>query len=184
MRVWLIRHAATTAPPGLAIGAGDPPLSELGRREAHDLAAGLANRRLGGVWSSDSRRAVETAAIIAASHGLAVMSTAALREIDFGAWEGRHLSELWDEDPAGAQAWEADIRQTPRSFGESVAELELRVRAFWEGLALNGEIAVVAHRGSLAALQSVIVGQPFADSFRVPARWVDAQSLEESPPRG
>lgn len=182
MRVWLIRHAATTAVRGITIGAGDPPLSEEGRHEAERLAAGMANRQLSALWASDSRRALETAVIIAAPHHLQVSSTAALREIDFGAWEGRDLSELWTEDPVSAKAWEADIRQTPPSFGESVADLERRVRRFWHAVDLTGEVAVVAHRGSLAALQSVIAGQSFAESFRSPEAWLDARSREGSRP--
>lgn len=184
MRVWLVRHAAPATPAGITVGAGDPPLSEAGRDQARRIAASLAERPLTRVWSSDLRRAVETASMIAAAHGLEVEETAALRELDFGAWEGRDLRDLWLEDPRAARAWEADIADAPRSFGESVRDLEIRVRDFWGGVVLTGdEVAVVAHHGSLAALQSAITGRRFAECFRDPAAWVEAQAMDRRPGR-
>jgi broad specificity phosphatase PhoE len=183
LRVWLVRHAAPTTPPGITVGAGDPPLSEAGRAQAHRIAASLAERPLTRLWSSDRRRAVETASMIATTHGLTVEQIPALRELDFGAWEGRDLRDLWREDPRAAHVWEADIADAPRSFGESVREMETRVCEFWRGVVLSGEAAVVAHHGSLAALQSTITGQPFAECFRAPAAWVEAPVTDRRPGR-
>ena len=164
-RLWLIRHGASTAPPGLAIGASDPPLSALGRAQARSVAAALAARPLVRVISSDLRRAAETATAIAARHALAIETSAALREIDFGSWEGRDLGDLWLEDAAAARAWEQDYRQAPRTFGESVSEVEHRVAAFWKQLLplpAIGEIAIVGHGGSLAALRALVSCEPMA----------------------
>lgn len=183
MRVWLVRHAAPVTPEGITVGAGDPPLSPAGRAQARRIAASLAKRPLARVWSSDLRRAVETAATIAAAHGLAVEQTPALRELDFGAWEGRDLRDLWFEDPPAALAWEADITDAPRTFGESVRDLETRVRDFWNGVAVTGETVVVAHHGSLAALESAIAGRAFAECFRDPSAWVEAQAMDRRPGR-
>ena len=182
-RFWLIRHAASTAPSGIAAGVGDPGLSELGVMQARGLASRLGIAPLQAVWCSDSLRAVQTAERIAAPHGLPVQPARALREIDFGAWAGRDLAELWTEDPAAAHAWELDVRRTPGSFGESVDDLERRVRAFWSGvypMALAGDVAVVAHRGSLAALRSIITGSSFADCFARPMDAGACYALEVS----
>jgi broad specificity phosphatase PhoE len=167
-RVWLIRHTASVAPARVAVGSSDPPLSELGREEAMQLADRMRDYPLSDVWSSDSLRARDTASLIAKPHRLRVHTTAALREIDFGSWEGRFLGDLWREDPEAARAWESDLRQTPATFGETVAQLELRVGQFWAELrpSLDGrEVAVVAHRGSLAALRAVITRCSFASAF-------------------
>jgi probable phosphoglycerate mutase len=138
----------------------------VGRGQAHIAAGALAARPLVRVFSSDLRRAQETASIIAAGHGLVVESSPALREIDFGTWEGRDLSDLWLEDSAAARLWELDVRQTPRSFGENVTSLEQRVAAFWLGtVPARGEIAIVGHGGSLAALRSLISHEPLAQSI-------------------
>ncbi|HEV2140687.1 MAG TPA: histidine phosphatase family protein [Candidatus Dormibacteraeota bacterium] len=182
-RVWLIRHAASTAPAGIAPGVGDPGLSELGVTQARGLASRLSTAPLRAVWSSDSLRAMQTAEHIAAPHRLPVLSARALREIDFGAWAGRDLSELWLDDPAAARAWELDLRRTPGSFGESVDDLQRRVRAFWSAafaLAVAGDVAFVAHRGSLAALRSIITGSSFADCFALAMEVGACDALEVS----
>ena len=171
-------------PTGLAIGFTDPPLSDIGRAQAHRVAVELAARPLVHVLSSDLRRASQTAGILATSHRLEVETARELREIHFGLWEGRSLSDLWVEDPAAATAWEKDVRVTPPSFGESLDELERRVAHFWDRLQpppALGEVAIVAHGGSLAALRSLITGVPIgrclAMSLRpggvlgVDARW-------------
>lgn len=167
-RVWLIRHGASTAPAGLAIGASDPALSDLGTAQAHGLAARLADRPLARVISSDLRRALETARIIAAPHHLEVESTPLLREIHFGSWEGRRLSDLWSEDPAAARAWEDDVLRTPPAFGENALQVKNRVADFWElyaGVAADGELAIVGHGGSLAALRTLITREPLATTL-------------------
>ena len=167
-RVWLIRHAASVAPARVAVGSSDPPLSELGHEEATRLGDRMRDHPLSAVWSSDLVRARDTAAVIARPHRLRVHTTAALREIDFGSWEGRFLGDLWRENPEAARAWESDLRQTPPAFGETVAQLELRVGQFWAELqpSLDGrEVAIVAHRGSLAALRAVITGCSFVSAF-------------------
>jgi len=168
-RVWLIRHAASTAATGSAIGVTDLPLSDAGREQAKVLAAELASRPLIRIVSSDRRRALETASIVAVPHsGVDVESSPALREIDFGAWEGRLLSDLWVEDPAAAKAWEDDIHATPASFGESVDDVSQRVAAFWRSmqpLPEVGELAIVGHRGSLAILRALITDETIPDAF-------------------
>jgi broad specificity phosphatase PhoE len=166
-RVWLVRHGATTAPPGVAIGATDPALSDEGYEQAGRLAAELAGIPLTRVLSSDLRRALATADAIATPHRLVVESTPALREIDFGAWEGRSLGDLWSEDPAAAKAWEDDIRSTPSTFGENLADLERRVQEFWREArpSSRGEVAIVGHRCALAVLRACVTGESLEEAF-------------------
>lgn len=168
MRIWLVRHGASTAPAGMAIGVTDPPLSEEGELQARRAAVTLAARPLARILSSDRERALATARVVAAPHGLPIEPAAALRELDFGAWEGRSLGDLWSEEPDAAAAWEADIHATPPSFGESLADVVRRLERFWASLLplpQSGEIAVVGHGGSLAILSAVITGGSIQDSF-------------------
>lgn len=164
MTLWLVRHGAADWPDGAALGWSDPPLTPAGEAQARAAARRLAERPLVAVHASDLRRARETAELVAAPHGLPVLAARALRELDFGPWEGRLLADLWREHPNDARAWEADIRRTPPQFGESVAELEARVASWAAGLPA-GEVAVVAHRGSLAALHAQLTGGAFASSW-------------------
>ena len=174
MTVWIVRHAAA------AVAGDDPGLTDAGVVQARQLALRLAPRPLRAVWSSDSLRAIETARIVAEPHRLWVASTPALRELDFGAWSGRFLGDLWTEDPEAALAWEKDIRLTPSTFRETVGDLEGRVADFWNDIRGNspgGEIAVVAHHGSLAALRSLITGQSFESSFAIKPAFASCEEL-------
>jgi broad specificity phosphatase PhoE len=168
--VWLVRHGDAGWPPGAALGWSDPPLTARGRAQAAAVGRRLAGRPLAAVHSSDLRRARATAEAVAAPHGLRVLVSEDLRELGFGAWEGRLLSDLWRELPEEARRWEADLRRSPPQFAESVPDLERRVAAFARALrggAIRGEeVAVVAHRGSLAALHGLLSGEDLASSFR------------------
>lgn len=122
---WLVRHGATTAPAGVAIGSSDPPLSAEGVAQARAVGERLTSRPITAVYATDSLRAIETASAIGAHHRLSgVQVDSRLRELDFGRWEGRELAELWTEEPEAAMTWEKDLRATPSSFGESVSQLE------------------------------------------------------------
>ena len=73
---------------------------------------------------------MQTTERIAAAQGPQVRADDRLRELDFGAWEGRDLGNLWTEEPEAAAAWEHDLRATPPSFGETVTQLEAPINAF------------------------------------------------------
>jgi len=183
-RVWLVRHGATTAVPGTAIGSTDVPLSGEGLAQAGRLAGELASRPLTRVLSSDLRRALSTADVIAATHQLVVEATPAFREIDFGPWEGRSLADLWLEDPHAARAWEGDLRSTPPTFGENFADLQIRVEGYWRSARPkgDGEIAIVAHRCSLAVLRALITGESMEEAFAIPMGLGVAVAVSASSP--
>lgn len=79
-------------------GSTDVPLNESGRAQARALAErlalALAPARLDHVLSSPLERASETARIVAAHHGAGVTFESDLREVWFGAAEGRTREEL------------------------------------------------------------------------------------------
>lgn len=184
-RVWLIRHGITAAPAGVAIGSSDPSLSDEGLKQAAALADQLDGERLTRVFSSDLARALQTARPIAARHRVAVESVPALREIDFGPWEGREMSRLWVSDRAAAEAWEADITRTPASFAESFDQLERRVLDWWRTVPRpTGDIAIVAHRGPLAVISATITGRPIAAAFADHLQPGSAQPLTISTSNG
>ena len=80
-------------------GHTDRPLNESGRAQALALADRLSTESLDAVYSSDLARARETAAVIAARHGLDVIETSDLREKDFGSWEGMTDTEIMARFP-------------------------------------------------------------------------------------
>ena len=69
MELLLIRHALPIRIEG-AEGAADPPLAELGRRQADALAEHLVDEGVDVLVTSPMRRAIETAAPVAERLGL------------------------------------------------------------------------------------------------------------------
>src|SRR5690349_15996562 len=82
-------------------GWADPPLNELGRRQATRLAEQLRTIPFDAVYSSDLRRAHETAEILAAPHAVPIVVDPALREIDIGSWSGLTRAEIAARFPNG-----------------------------------------------------------------------------------
>lgn len=180
MRVWLVRHGAPAAAPGVAVGWSDPGLDPTGWRQAEALARKLELSPVGRVYSSDLARARQTAGAIASRLGLPVEVTPDLRELDFGTWEGRRLAELWTESAAEAAAWESDLRRLPAGFGETFARFEARVLRFARTLPAGGDtaVAVVAHRGSLALLHAHLLGTSLEEAWKLPFALGCAVALE------
>jgi probable phosphoglycerate mutase len=81
MELLLIRHAEPVRIVD-ADGPADPPLQERGVRQAELLGTWLATEPLDGIWASPLRRARETAAAVAAHHGLEVVIDDELAEFD------------------------------------------------------------------------------------------------------
>src|SRR5438876_6692501 len=69
-------------------GHADPPLNDRGREQARSLADALADQPIEAIYSSDLRRAHETAQIVAQRQGLEVLVDPDLRERDVGEWSG------------------------------------------------------------------------------------------------
>jgi probable phosphoglycerate mutase len=91
-------------------GHADPPLSELGRRQAYVASAAIG--AVDGIVSSDLLRAAETAAIIAQQLGVGpVVVDQRLRERDVGQWTGLTRVEI----DKGWPGWLEQARQ-PEGF--------------------------------------------------------------------
>jgi probable phosphoglycerate mutase len=126
-------------------GWADPSLNGTGHDQARELALRLAETPFDAVYSSDLRRALETAEIVAAAHRLQVVADPGLREIDVGQWSGLTHAEITERFPLGN-----------RPGGETREQHSVRVLAAVERIARahpDGRVLVVAHGGCLRALQ-------------------------------
>src|SRR4051794_7041171 len=104
--VVLVRHGETEwNRQGRTLGQTDVPLNSTGHRQAAEIADRLATMRIEAVYSSDLRRALETATAIAKMHDLAVHPDRCLREADLGEWVGLTDAEIARRFPSGWQRW-------------------------------------------------------------------------------
>ena len=91
----IIRHGETEwNKTGRFQGHSDIALSQEGRAQAAALGRNLAVDDVDAIYASDLTRAMETAAPLAKRFGLEVIPDAALRELNFGAWEGRNFTDF------------------------------------------------------------------------------------------
>ena len=113
----LVRHGETVDNARQVMqGQTQGELNERGREQARQVAERLASEHIDAVVASDLRRAVETAEIIAAPHGLRVETTAVLRERDWGSFTGRFIPDLRGEPWPDDIESEEDLLSRARTF--------------------------------------------------------------------
>jgi broad specificity phosphatase PhoE len=153
--LYLIRHARP-AVVGVLLGQSDPPLSELGRKEA-DIA--LSNFEAQCVYSSPLRRARETAAFLRSPAEVIVLGE--LAEISLGAWNGRSWEEVQQADTQLANRKSEDWFGVTPPDGEPWSAFSTRVL---KGLDLvrAGPMpaAIVAHCAVNAVIAAMLRGVP------------------------
>ena len=153
----LIRHGESTWNAARRWqGHADPPLSEQGRDQARRAGVRLLAAQevptIGTLWSSDLRRARETARIIAAELGLEPRVHPGVRERTAGPWEGLTREEI----DAGWPDY-LERRRRPEGF-ESDADLAERVVPALTEIARlvaaedSGVPAIVTHGGVIGVV--------------------------------
>jgi probable phosphoglycerate mutase len=169
-------------------GQADPPLTDLGRRQARDAARALGT--VDAVVTSDLQRAAETAGIISEVLGVGpIVVDPDLRERHAGEWQGLTRAEIerdWPgylgaappvEGEVGSSSVpvETDGRQRRPPGWETDDDLVVRaVRALASirKLITSGEVVAVTHGGLVYALETLL-GAPFVRLPNLGARWIE-----------
>jgi broad specificity phosphatase PhoE len=149
--IWLARHGETDAnAEGRVQGSLDPSLNDRGREQARALAAEVAPLALEALYTSQLRRARETATIVGEVLGLDPRVDERFAESFRGEWEGRLIADIKSEDPSG---WKGSMAVEPGfrfPGGESLEEHAARVEAGLADVARGPLPAlVVCHGGSI-----------------------------------
>ncbi len=155
-----IRHAETDMA-GTFCGHSNPPINARGREQLKKLIAELAAEAFDAIYSSDLRRAVDTATPIADGCALSCVTTPRLREIDFGRWEGLTWAQIEQQDPDYARRWLAEFPAVPAPEGEpctTFAQRVLQQAGHLLHLAEDRRIAVVTHAGVMQIVLRTIMG--------------------------
>ena len=115
--IFLVRHGETVDNAHQIMqGQTQGELNERGIEQAQQVAQRLASEQIDAVVASDLHRAIQTAEIIAAPHGLPVKTIEVLRERDWGSFTGRFIPELKGETWPDDIESETDLLQRARSF--------------------------------------------------------------------
>ena len=149
-RLILVRHGEPDdSVRGRCYGRLDPGLSPRGREQMHRAWEVLRRQPVEAIYSSPSRRAVESAGM-RAPDTMAVAVDERLREIDFGAFEGLAYVEISARHPREYEEWMTRPTEVTFPGGESFSAMSARVRAALGRILQThrGEtVVIVAHGG-------------------------------------
>lgn len=164
---------------GIATGWLPGRLSEEGRRLAAELGERRREDGISVVFTSDLRRAVETAEIAFAGSAIPIHRDARLRECNYGAMNGMPTSRLRAERPLRIGR--------PFPDGESWRQALHRVGGFLHELAEthDGErVLVIGHVATRWALDHYVIGRPLEELVEAPFDWQEGWTYVLLPPVG
>ncbi|GAA3553188.1 histidine phosphatase family protein [Kribbella ginsengisoli] len=154
----VVRHGQSTwNADGRWAGQADPPLTQLGRQQAAELARRCRDAGIGAVSCSDLSRARETAAIVAKTLGLAEPTELPdLRERWSRTLTGLTGAEIESAFPGALAAWRNGTSTALPGDSEPFDLLADRVqRGLKSAAALAPVVLVVAHAGVLRAVAAL-----------------------------
>lgn len=168
-RLILIRHGEPLDHAGRCVGHHDTELAPA----AHEPLRRLATSSVSApsiVVASDLQRAANSAAILARAWKAELRFDPRLRELSFGAWEGRPWEEISRDDPSTMNAWGNDWTMVSPPGGESGTALAARVGSALNDLIalardLSSDVAVVSHAGWMRVAATLLLREPLRSAF-------------------
>jgi 2,3-bisphosphoglycerate-dependent phosphoglycerate mutase len=149
-QILLVRHGETLwNQQGRMQGQHDSPLTATGLHQARQLARRLAQTPFAALYSSDLGRAHQTARCIADETGHDIIAEQALRERNFGIFEGLTNAEIKLRYPEDYELFAKRDPHYVMAGGESAAQFMARVVATLDRIAAthNGDTIVVVTHG-------------------------------------
>lgn len=158
MKLYLLRHGETELNvKKVYYGSTDCALTAKGREQAQSLRSVFESLPLDVVLESPLRRAGDTASLLLGDNPAPRIVDDRLKELDFGAWEGRSWQEL--QGDGVFELWCREWQSTRPPGGESFLDLAARVRSFYEELMQRKEesVLIVAHHAVLQQLMTCLL---------------------------
>jgi probable phosphoglycerate mutase len=166
VEIVLVRHALPLRIDATPDGTpADPGLAEQGIEQAARVAAALAHDKVDALYSSPSRRAIETAAPLATALGLEPVLEPGIAEFDAADSSYVPVEELRASgDPRWLRLVAGDLFSVgvdPHAFRARVVEAVTRIA--WQHP--GGRAVLVSHSGSINAYAGHVVGEQRAIWF-------------------
>lgn len=187
----MVRHGDTPqSAEGVLCGDLDPPLTDSGKQQAQRVAEYAATLKIDAMYVSPMLRARMTMEPIAKACGResSVQVRDGLREISYGAWEGRKETEVEEHDAALFAAWRADPGFTSPPGGESAFAIAARALPVIREISTRfavGTVLVVSHKATIRVLTCALLGLPvgrFRDRIACPTASMTSFELHERGP--
>jgi probable phosphoglycerate mutase len=156
-RILLVRHGQSTwNADGRWQGRADPPLSELGRRQATVAVDTIRELGIARLFASPLARAHETATIVSRALGLPIEPDARLQERDAGEWTGCTRAEI-------EEGWPGYLADGKRPAGfETDDILHERALAAVHDIAAvaTDPVVVISHGGLIRVVERALGSEP------------------------
>lgn len=161
LKLYLVRHGETEwNREKRYLGHANMDLNGQGKVEAEKLRSALGQVEFRACYASDLVRTQKTAEIIVDKKTL-VQGEPALRELNFGNWEGLTYGEITKRYPEELELWVDSQGRTSSFGGEDLGDLEVRV-SMWLNTLLStrptGDVLIVSHGGPLRVLLCLLLG--------------------------
>ena len=151
-------------------GSTDTSLNESGVRQAERLSEKLLARggRIERVFTSEMRRARETAEIGAGRLNFPLIARAGLQELNLGDWEGRTWRQIERGWPERFAEWSRDKRSVRPPHGETYQELLERFVGAVRRIVseTRGDALIVTHSACMLAFQAELNRTPLETMLR------------------
>lgn len=125
------------------------------------------------IYSSPLTRCVTTGTIIGRGAGLVPLPRAGLNDIDYGAWQGRLVSEVSRESPEAVAAWFHSPAQAKIPGGETLQSVAERVRRAIGAIVeenAGATVIVVGHDSVNRVILLQALGLPLDAYWRIAQR--------------
>jgi len=163
-RFIMIRHGFSVANDMRRFaGNFDVDLTETGKKQAKLCAEALKKEKIDAIYSSDLKRAYDTAVPISEALGIEIIKCPELREISAGEWEGKLFDELCEEYPEAYSTWRNDIGNAVCTGGESVKQLSARILSALCDIAKENDgktVCITTHATPIRAVCTAAAGLP------------------------
>lgn len=153
-KIILVRHGETNLnKDNIYFGILDPPLNEKGIIQANKTASIIKKFNYDKIYSSNFKRAYETAKILNYKNFKIEISNE-IQEINFGIFEGFSYQEISKKYPSQLELASKNWKNYNFETGESPYELQKRSVKFIESLNKNMDNLIITHWGVICSILS------------------------------
>lgn len=160
-------------------GQLDDPLSQLGWQQMRDLLP--VNKPWQQIITSPLCRCSAFAEELARESGLPLAYEPALREIDFGDWEGQTAAALEQLDKASFYAFYDDPLNNTPPGAEPLADFQQRVMVAWEAIQAQYQhrhVLLVSHGGTIRIILAYVLNMPLASIWRLSVPYASLSRIQ------
>ncbi|WP_404332767.1 histidine phosphatase family protein [Mesobacillus maritimus] len=159
LKVYVVRHGETEwNAEKRTQGRLDSKLTEKGKRDADLLGERLKGINFTRIFSSPSKRTMETAKRVKGTRSTPIETDERLYEIDLGAWQGKTEEEIKTQFPEQFHFYWNEPQRFENIHGENFLDVTKRIKDFFNELERKtptGDVLVITHGVVIKSLYSL-----------------------------